>query len=185
MPIKFKYRGATFTADTPQEAAETLSLLKRREAEEQSRRRARKEEVEEFMRRKIAQGSEYMKEAKALFGSYDESKFAWTHDHFEALINRLGNAQKVALALLVNRRNITDEELRNALDVESNQALAGVLSGISKQAIALFIPPRAIFDFENIRVGGKRRSDYLVVDEFLKIAAEMNWPPPALLSPKN
>lgn len=184
MSITFKYRGATFTADTPQEAADTLALLRRREAEEESRKGERKEEVEAFMRWKISQGSENMNEAQALVGSFDESKFAWTRNRFEALINRLGHAQKTALALLVDRRNITDEQLRNALDVANNQALAGVLSGISKQAIALFIPPRAIFDFENIRVGGKRRSDYLVVDEFRKIAAEMNWPPPTLLSPK-
>jgi len=68
------------------------------------------------------------------------------------------------------------------LNVPGNQALAGVLSGISKRAVALFIPPRAIFDFENFRVGGKRRSDYLVVDEFRHIAAELNWPPPSLVA---
>lgn len=115
------------------------------------------------------------------FIAYDEN-FAWTPDRFRALISRLGDAQKLVLALLLTKRAITDEELRNALKVPGNQALAGVLSGISKQAIALYIPPRAIFDFENTRVGGKRRSDYLVVDEFRKIAAEMSWPPASRLT---
>jgi hypothetical protein len=178
MAITFKYGGATFTADTPQEAADTLALLKRQEVEEQEKH----QEYEAFMYRKIAQGAQYMKEAQALVSAYDESKFSWTRDRFISLIDRLGEPQKMALALLVAKRSITDAEMRDALKVTGNQALAGVLSGISKQAIALYIPPRAIFDFENFRAGGKRRSEYLVVDEFRKIAADVNWPPPDLLS---
>src|SRR5215472_1523378 len=158
MAITFKYGGATFTADTPQEAADTLALLKRGVAEQS---REKEKAFDAFMRRKISQGSQYMKEAQALVGAYDESKFAWTPDRFLALVERLGKPQKIALALLVTKRSITDEELRTALNIRGNQALAGVLSGISKQAVALFIPPRAIFNFENFRSGGKRRSEYL------------------------
>jgi hypothetical protein len=76
----------------------------------------------------------------------------------------------------VTRRRVTDEELRRALNVSGNQALAGVLSGISKQAAALNIPARAIFGFENLRNAGKRRSTYTVADKFLQIATDMNWP---------
>jgi hypothetical protein len=173
MAITFTYGGASFTVDTPQEAAETLALLKRQEAEA----------AIEGMRSRF---SRYIKEGEQTLSVLDESKFAWTPHLFRALTHRLGEAQKLALALLVTKRSISDVDLRNALKVPGNQALAGVLSGISKQATALYIPPRAIFDFENFRLGGKRRSDYLVVDEFRKIAAEMNWPPPILLpSPPN
>lgn len=178
MAISFKYGGATFTVETAQEAADTLSLLKQREMEVQERRekRERHEQYEAFMQRKMSQGAEYLKEAQELISSYDESKFVWTADRFRAFIDRLGKPQKLALGLLVTKRSVTDEDLRKALDVSGNQALAGVLSGISKQAIALFIPPRAIFNFENFRAGGKRRSEYLVQDEFRKIAADLNWP---------
>lgn len=109
--------------------------------------------------------------------SFDENSFSWTSERFSALIYRLGKAQKQVLALLLTKRSLRDDELRKSLKVPNNQALAGVLSGISKQAIALFIPPRAIFNFENFRNGGRRRSDYLASDEFRKIAAELNWPP--------
>jgi sarcosine oxidase gamma subunit len=179
MAIKFEYGGASFTADTPQEAAETLALLKRKQAEQRSERREAL--ARSFMDRKISQSRAYVEHFQKELSAYDENKFRWSPDRFLALVERLGNAQKLALALLTTQRSVTDVELRNALQVPSNQALAGVLSGISKQALALFIPPRAIFDFENFRVGGKRRSDYLVMDEFRKIAAEMNWPPPTLL----
>jgi hypothetical protein len=168
MAITFKYGGASFTVDTPQEAAEILALLKRHEAEaaiEQARSRF----------------SQYMQEDHHRVSAYDESKFVWTRDRFSAFIERLGDAQKLVLALLVTKRSVTDEQLRNSLKVPGNQALAGILSGISKQAVALYIPPRVIFDSENFRSGGKRRNDYLVADEFKKIAAAMNWPPSSLL----
>lgn len=176
MAIKFEYAGATFTADTPEEAAKTLALLKEREAQAQEEKAQQKAAMEAFMRGKIDQGREYLKEAGHLVGAFDENNFTWTRDRFLAFINRLGDQQKLVLALLLTKSSLTDVELRNALKVSGNQALAGVLSGVSKQAIALFIPPRAVFDFENFRFGGKRRSDYLVADEFRKIAAEMNWP---------
>lgn len=164
MAITFKYAGASFTVDTPQEAVDTIALLKRQEAE-----------AAIVQMRSRFSGT--MKAFEQRLNAYDENKFAWTGDFFEAFVSRLGEAQKLALGLLVTRRSISDIELRDALKVPGNQALAGVLSGISKQATALNIPPRAIFNFENFRVGGKRRSDYLVVDEFRNIAAEMNWPP--------
>lgn len=179
MAITFKYGGASFTVDTPQEAAETLTLLKRQQAEEEKEHRQAL--LQAFMDRKIDRSKAYMERFQKELSSYDERKFAWTPDYFQALVSRLGEPQKLALALLVAKRSVSDEDLRNALKVPGNQALAGVLSGISKQAAALNIPARAIFDFENFRVGGKRRSDYLVVDEFRQIAADMNWPPHALL----
>ena len=167
MAITFKYGGASFTVDTPQEAAETLALLKRQEAEA----------AIDHARSRFSQ---YLQEAEHRLSAYDESKFSWTHERFQAFIERLGDAQKLALAMFVTKHSVTDEELRDALKVPGNQALAGVLSGISKQAVALFIPPRTIFDFENYRVRGKRSSEYLVTDAFRQIAAEMNWPPASL-----
>jgi hypothetical protein len=164
MAITFKFGGASFTADTPQEAADTIALLK-------------KQEAEAAIGQMKSRFSGYREAYEHKLTAYDETMFAWTPNFFQALISRLGEPQKLALALLVTKRSISDEEMRNVLKVPGNQALAGVLSGISKQAAALNIPARAIFDFENFRIGGKRRSDYLVVDEFRKIAAEMNWPP--------
>lgn len=176
MAITFKFGGVTYTADTPQEASEMLGLLRKQRDD------AKKQKYDAWFERVKTRGLQYRREAEALINSYDENKFRWNSDYFLALMDRLGAQQKQALALLVTRQNLADEELRNVLKVSGNQALAGILSGISKQAKALYIPPRAIFDFENTRVGGKRRSDYLVVDEFRQIASKMNWPPPDLVT---
>jgi len=107
-----------------------------------------------------------------------EAETPWTPKVFIAFIDRLGDSQQAALAALVTRRRITDEELRKGLKVSGNQALAGVLSGISKQAAALNIDARDIFSFENLRNAGKRRSTYTVADKFLDIASRMTWPGP-------
>jgi hypothetical protein len=181
MAITFKYGGASFTVNTPQEAAETLALLQKQQAEQ--KKASREARAQAWLDRKISRSTAFMEHAQVELSAYLEgNKYKWTPDRFESFISRLGEAQKLVLALLTTKGSVTDVDLRAALGVPDNQALAGVLSGISKQAVALFIPPRAIFDFENFRFGGKRRSDYLVVDEFRKIAGEMNWPPSSLLA---
>lgn len=109
-----------------------------------------------------------------------DAQTPWTPDIFISFVDRLGGTQKAVLADLVSRHRATDEELRKVANVPDNQALAGVLSGISKQAAALDIPARAIFCFENFRNAGKRRSTYTVSDKFARIAADMNWPPAIL-----
>ena len=180
MALKFEYDGVSFTADTPQEAAEMLEILKMKKETEAILRKQK--EAEAFFERKKSRTQEHMQEFKDRIAVFDEGKFTWTPDYFTALIDRLGEPQKLALALLVTKKSLADEELRSALKVSGNQALAGILSGISKQAAALYIPARAVFNFENFRMGGKRRSDYLVSDEFRQIATSLNWPPPALLT---
>lgn len=180
MAITFKYGGTSFTVDTAQEAAETLALLKKQQAEQKSSRREALAQA--WLDRKISRSRAFMNHAQNEFSAYlDGNKYKWAPDRFNGFISRLGEDQKLILALLTTKNSVTDAELRDALHISNNQALAGVLSGISKQAVALSIPPRAIFDFENFRVGGKRRSDYLVADEFRSIAADLNWPPPSLL----
>jgi hypothetical protein len=107
------------------------------------------------------------------------AELRWTPEVFLRFVERLGKPQQTALSLLVTRRHLTDDELRKALNVPDNQTLAGILSGISKQAISLNIPFRAVYTFQNFRNAGKRRSTYAITDNFLKIATEMNWPPTA------
>jgi hypothetical protein len=163
MAIKFKHRGDSYTADTPEEAAKLVALLKQQDAEDAKRRA--------WNRATIEQGG-----PGAVAAFIEEEYGTWTPDVFLRFMARLGPSQKAALVLLVSRRSVTDEELREALKARGNQALAGILSGISKQAAALNIPARSIFGFENLRTAGKRRSTYTVADSFLQISREMNWP---------
>jgi hypothetical protein len=172
MPIRWKYRGETFTADTPEEAAQMRALLKQQDMEAERKL---------AWKRFSLQHGDPLERIHAMVEL--DAETPWTPDTFVRFVDRLGAPQQAALAELVRRHHVTDEELRKVVKVADNQALAGVLSGISKQAAALDIPARAIFSFENFRNAGKRRSTYAVSDKFVRIAADMNWPPPSL--PKN
>jgi len=174
MAIKFKHGGVAFTADTPEEALRLSTLLKERDAEAAQKR------IAEYQKRagEARFMTKYGDGFQQIIASMDEEmETPWTFEVFLSFIDRLGSPQKAALAALVTHHRMTDEDLRKALSISGNQALAGVLSGISKQAAALGIPARAIFGFENLRNAGKRRSTYTVADKFLQIATDMNWPP--------
>jgi hypothetical protein len=175
MAIRFKYGGISFVADTPQEAAQTMALLKERDAE--TARQNRQERIQAMVKEgRMEELHDHLTEGPGT---------PWTQDIFLSFIDRLGKAQRYALALLVSFRHVTDEELRACINVTGNQALAGALSGISKQAAALGIDARDIFSFENLRNAGKRRSNYKVAPKFAEIASRMNWPGPELLPSKN
>jgi hypothetical protein len=112
--------------------------------------------------------------ALSSFASGEESS-AWTHDAFWKFIEALGDMQKRILALLVEKRRMTDHDLRNALKIGTNLELGGILSGISKQAFSHGIPARAVFTIENESKGGEITKTYVVATSFLHIAIEMNW----------
>ena len=142
MAIRFKHGGELFIADTPEEALRMRALL-------------RKDDVEARQQRVLAKFEGPMGQLRAFVE--DEASTPWTPEVFLKFVERLGSSQRAALALLVARHRVTDAEMRAALNVPGNQALAGVLSGISKQAAALSIHARDIFLFENLRTAGKRR----------------------------
>lgn len=161
--IRFKYGNVHFVADTPEEVEKTLTLLQKRDAETRMKRilgllnEGQIDDANDMIR---------------------EGTFTWTSDLFVRLIDRLGDTQIAVLGLLKEARHATDDELRACVHVSNNQALAGVLSGISKQAAALGISARDIFSFENLRNGGKRRNIYKIANKFYEIANRMNWPGP-------
>lgn len=164
MSIKFKFGGITFTADTPDEAAQTLAHLRKQEAEKhQARIQAMLKEGQ------TTELHEYLKEGPAS---------PWTPELFVSFIDRLGKVQREALGLLVSSGHVSDQELRACIKVTGNQALGGMLSGISKQAAALGIEARHVFSFENFRNADRRRSTYTVAPGFREIAGRMNWPNP-------
>jgi hypothetical protein len=166
MAIRFTHKGRQFAVDTPDEAAQLVALLNQQDAA-QAKRHA-------WNRANYELGAQSMTESiEEYYGT------PWTPDTFILFLERLGDMQKTALALLIEKRTVTDVELRDALKVSGNQALAGILSGISKQAAALDIPAREIFSFENMRSAGKRSSTYNVAEKFARIAKDMNWPVPA------
>jgi hypothetical protein len=109
-------------------------------------------------------------------GSYAaRQKSPWDAQLFWKFVESLGQPQRQVLKLLLEHGTVEAELLRDALSMKSNQQLAGVLSGISKQAAAIGIPARAVFKIENESSSGEITKSYVVAQDFVAIAKESNW----------
>lgn len=159
--IKITYNGKVIECSN---AAETIELLKYIDAEEKKRIEHRVPGAMESIHQELA----------TLGGKVEVSP--WTRELFWKFIESLGDAQHKALGLLVQKHKVADEDLRKALKLDGNQALAGVLSGVSKQAGILNISARSVYTVENERRAGTLSKTYVAANEFMRIANEMNWP---------
>jgi hypothetical protein len=100
----------------------------------------------------------------------------WTGQQFWKFVESLGDSQRGVLKLLLKHGRISDDKLRRFLNVESNQQLAGVLSGISKQAAAQDISARAVFTIDNETKSGETTKTYVASHVFTHAAEEYGWP---------
>jgi hypothetical protein len=157
-----RYKGFEITCGTAAEAAEVIARLRAEDAKTIERHTPG-----------IGQFATMPALAKMLAGSVEAS--SWKRETFWQFIESLGGQQKLILNLLVERKRITDDQLREAVKVDSNQQLAGILSGISKQAGAQNIPARAVYTIENESKSGLVTKTYVIAVDFLRIAREMNW----------
>ena len=103
----------------------------------------------------------------------------WSTDEFEKFTGRIQLQQRRLLAKLLEcgtTASLEDLKLRELLDIPHNQALAGVLSGISKVALIFGIEPRRVYTQNTVFKHGKAHRFYQVTSEFLRAAAKHKWP---------
>jgi hypothetical protein len=72
-----------------------------------------------------------------------------------------------------NPHGQTDEKIRQALHLKSNNALAGVTAGISKNARKVGIDVSQVYTKEKLTVGDERITEYKLTDSFHAIAQQM------------
>jgi len=149
--IEFKHRGRMWRADTAEEAIE---LRKKLESADQAAFEAGEE----------------------LPYDYDNSPTAWTHDSVTDLLKGAGTLQKRFLRVLAKESEIASAEIREKLALGSEVALAGVLSGLSKQLKKMGLKP---WDLYTVRVqwtGKSKLRMFSIVRGFEQAAAELGWP---------
>jgi hypothetical protein len=112
-------------------------------------------------------------------GNKPRSHGPWTAQLLDTFLHRLGPDQKQILRILVAQTRITADELRATLKAGNNQVLAGIISGISKQAAALGIGARDVFGIENRRRSGVLSKSFFINEDLLRMAKSVNWPGPA------
>jgi len=150
MAIKFMYRGSPYTADTPEEAVRLRHLL-----EDADYERAKNDP--NFRDRLNQQVS------------------GWTDDKFWSVINALGEQQTRLLIAVYLWTTITARELAIALNLPSQEALAGVVSGMSKQLEKLGVQPSEVFFVETYWAGKKKERWFSLSPGFAGAARELSW----------
>jgi hypothetical protein len=100
----------------------------------------------------------------------------WTAKRLDTLLEHLGSDQKLILSTLITQTRATADDLRKIVGVDTNQALAGILSGISKQSAALGISARNVFGIENSRRAGVLSKSFFISEDLQKIAISVGWP---------
>ena len=103
----------------------------------------------------------------------------WTVEEFKKFTGRIHIAQRRLLACLWREHGtawVADSRLRDVLGLRDNQALAGVLSGITKVALMFDIEPRRIYTQTTTFKQGKPQRHYQIASSFLRAAAKHHWP---------
>ena len=104
-----------------------------------------------------------------------EDKF-WTADKFTAAIENIGAQQQRLLATVYRFAGITSDQLKNALQLDSELALAGVISGLSKQLKQVDIEPKQVFQINVSWRGKKKTRMFQLNPDFVQVAYQLDWP---------
>ena len=144
----------TITCDTPKELQHALDAIRQDEADQPS-----------LLAAVVARAMGHIPDNNP-----------WTPRVFSAFVTAIGPSQTTVLARLVLHTRATDGQLRHAVGVETNQQLAGVLSGVSKQAAACHLSAREVFTIENESESGETTKTYVIARHFLEMATANNWP---------
>src|SRR5690348_11201207 len=117
--------------------------------------------------------------ARRLGESAESPMYApWSMHEFTEFVERIQVVQRRLLAALLekNGQPAKDFELRGKLGLKTNQALAGVLSGITKVAQAMEIDPRRVYMQRTEYNKGLPERRYYVSFGFSKAAGDADWP---------
>jgi len=117
--------------------------------------------------------------ARMLGGEPDHPHYvSWRVDEFTEFVDRIQIAQRRLLNVLLRARcqPVKDYDLCGHLGLGTNQALAGVLSGITKVAKAMDIEPSRIYYQRTEYKQGSPERRYYITPAFMKAADDADWP---------
>ena len=143
MAIRFAENGCEYVADTPEEVLQLRRLLERSQAQS---------------------------------GTDDGSKgqvSRWTQERCLTIINSLGEQQKRLLISTQLRTTINMKDMARALQLPSQEALAGVVSGLSKQLEKLGVPATQVFFVETRWVGKKKERWFHLAPGFAEASSNL------------
>jgi hypothetical protein len=147
LAIQFFHQGKRWKADTPEEA---IRLRRQLEVEDTPKARPRD-------------------------GWIDELGGLWTPEVFATFLQTIGPQQKAAVSLMVQHAGIGSAELAERLKLDSQTALAGVISGLSKQLKTLDLELDNLYTVKTKWNGRKKEALFFLRDSFRQAANEAGW----------
>ena len=100
----------------------------------------------------------------------------WKTHEFEEFVARIQFRQRRLLAALLERGSLLDYELCEHLGLTNNRALAGVLSGITKVALAQDVDPSRVYKLITKYEQGSPKRRYAATQAFADAAKDNDWP---------
>ncbi|MGA2000877.1 MAG: hypothetical protein ABSG52_12855 [Terriglobales bacterium] len=102
---------------------------------------------------------------------------AWTPDLAEELINGIGELQKKFLAVLCERATPTKSKtVAERMGLDSEIALAGAISGLSKQLRKMSLTPRHVYAVDVEWKGKSKERSFSLLEDFREALTELGWP---------
>jgi hypothetical protein len=147
--VRFIYRGKKWEADTPEEA-----IRLRRDLEAQDAREP---------------GADVRAEQELRADS------PWTPDTFWNFVQTIKPNQKLAVVALLESSSLWAGELAKVIGIHED-ALGGVLGGLSKQLRQLELRPSDLYQVHTDWTGGERRRLFSTQPAFRLAAEEVGWP---------
>lgn len=100
----------------------------------------------------------------------------WTADQATELLDGIGESQTRLLAMLACGASVPSGDILTRLRLDSEIALAGVLSGLSKQVRKMEVNPHDLYSVE-VEWQGKDKVRYFrMKEDFLGALNEIGWP---------
>lgn len=147
MAIEFTFKGTRWRVDTPEEAVKLRNEL-------------------EASDRVYSPAIEKAERVDAF----------WTADRFNDVVSGAGELQHRFLIAIRRKPGITSKELLAELGLDSEIALAGVISGLTRQLRQMEIEPRSVFGVDVIWHGKKKTRKFSLDDFFLAAGEDQGWP---------
>jgi hypothetical protein len=149
LAIQFFHRGKRWKTDTPEEA---ICLRQQLEAED--------------MRNVVPNDSRTCGPSGV-----------WTPEVFASFLQTIGERQKAAVSLMAQHAGIGSAELAKRLNLESQVALAGVISGLSKQLKTLDLELGDLYTVKTKWTVRKKEELFFLRESFRRAADEARWKP--------
>lgn len=92
------------------------------------------------------------------------------------LLKNAGHLQKSFLRAIYDKGGITSDEVVKVLKFDSDVALAGVLSGLSKQLKKLSMKPGDLYIVQVSWNGKTKTRGFSMANDFRWTAEELGWP---------